>query len=131
MPGRRSPPMPPSVSPQWASRALTSVPSWLSGCRVHHQPSGLVEHDQIGILVQDRERDALGSGRGGQGRWQVEDISGTWTDLFGRFLEHRAVAPDLPLFDQRLDAGTRDRADGIGKEPIDPLSSRRRRPRPW
>ena len=50
MPGRLSPPIPGSSSPQCASRALTSVPSSLPGGRMDDQAGGLVEDDQVRIF---------------------------------------------------------------------------------
>ena len=45
----------------------------VAGGGMHDQPGGLVEHDQVGVLVEDGERDRLRLGRGGRGRRQVED----------------------------------------------------------
>ena len=59
MPGRRTPPMPDRLSPQWAISALTSVPVQLPGGRMHDQPRRLVDDDQVVVLVDDVERDVL------------------------------------------------------------------------
>ena len=41
MPGRRTPPMPERLSPQWAIRALTRVPVWLPAAGCTTSPLGL------------------------------------------------------------------------------------------
>jgi hypothetical protein len=60
MPGRRSPPMPDSVSPQWASSALTSVPEGRAGRGMHHHAGRFVDDDQIAILPDHRQGDIFG-----------------------------------------------------------------------
>ena len=56
MPGRRTPPMPDRLSPQWASSALTSVPSALPGAGMDDQAGRLVEHDQVRSSNRTRAR---------------------------------------------------------------------------
>ena len=41
-----------------------------AGSGMDHQPRGLVDHDQVVVLVDDDERDVLGLGPGGGGRRQ-------------------------------------------------------------
>ena len=59
-----SPPTPLRSSTWWSS-ALTSVPLlWPApGCTTI--PGGLVDDDEVGVLVEDRERQILGAGGGG------------------------------------------------------------------
>jgi hypothetical protein len=44
----------------------------ISGCRVHHQALGLVDDDEVLVLVDDRQRDVLGKGFGGLIRWDCQ-----------------------------------------------------------
>ena len=62
MPGRRTPPMPDRLSPQWASRALTRVLVGIAGRGMDDQPGRLVQHQQVGVLVEDVEVDGLRPG---------------------------------------------------------------------
>ena len=59
IPGRATPPIPESESPQWAISALTRVPVSCPPAGMHHQPDGFVDHDQIIVFVDDGERDVL------------------------------------------------------------------------
>ncbi len=65
MPGRRTPPIPARLSPQWARRAFTSVRSGLPGAGCTTSPAGFSQHQEVGVLVADVERHRL---RGGQRR---------------------------------------------------------------
>ena len=74
MPGRLTPPMPDRLAPQWAMSALTSVPEAWPGPGMHGQALGLVDDDQVRVLVDDGERHRLRLGRGGLGRRHVHGI---------------------------------------------------------
>ena len=52
--------MPDRLSPQCAISALTSVPRLVPGARMHDQPGGLVDDDDVGVLVESLERDRFG-----------------------------------------------------------------------
>ena len=65
MPGRLTPPMPDRLSPQWWISALTSVPVAVAGAGMDDQPGRLVDDDELGILVEDVERDVLALRLGG------------------------------------------------------------------
>ena len=69
---------------------------------------------------------ACGCGVGGRRRRQVQHVGGAGPDWLGRLVEHAAVAAGVALLDQRLDAGARQRADGVGQEAVEPLPARRR-----
>ena len=68
MPGRVGSP-PPAMSR--ATRPCTSVPAAVPGARVDDHPRGLVDHQQVVVLVAHRQRDVLGlerrAGGGGAG----------------------------------------------------------------
>ena len=59
MPGRRGPPTPAMLG-AWASTAAASVPRRVAGAGVHHHARGLVDHEDVLVLEDDRERDRLG-----------------------------------------------------------------------
>ena len=61
MPGRSSPPTP-LRSLTWCSSAFTSVPLRVPGRRMHDHPRRLVDHDDVGVLVDDAQRQASGCG---------------------------------------------------------------------
>ena len=62
MPGRSSPPMP-LRSLMWWSSALTSVPRGVAGGRMHDHAGRLVDDDDVGVLIEDLERQLLGARR--------------------------------------------------------------------
>ena len=62
MPGRRTPPIPDRLAPQWAISALTSVPVSWPAAGMHDEALGLVDDDDVVILVDDIERDILARG---------------------------------------------------------------------
>ena len=65
MPGRRTPPMPERLAPQWAISALTSVPEAWPGPGMDGEARRLVDDDEVRVLVHHGERDGLGlRGRG-------------------------------------------------------------------
>ena len=90
MPGRSRPPMPESVPPQWCSSALTSVPSGAPGRGMHHEPRRLVDDDEVGVLVDDVERDRLGSRLDRPRRRQADDDLGAGRELQPRVAEDSA-----------------------------------------
>ena len=67
MPGRASPPMPDSSSPAWASSGIDQRAVEVARGRVDDQSGRLVEHDEVAVLVQDRQRDGLRRRRRGDG----------------------------------------------------------------
>ena len=72
MPGRATPPIPESVSPQWAINALTSVPWRVAGAGMHDEAGGLVDDDERVVLIEDVERDLLAFERRGCHRRELE-----------------------------------------------------------
>ena len=64
-------------SGQWARRALTSVASRSPGAGVDGEPDRFVEHDHIGVLVADVERDVFrrGDHRRGTGRVHAHHVA--------------------------------------------------------
>ena len=59
MPGRSSPPMPAQVVAVVQQR-VDQRAAGVAGRRVHDHARRLVDHDQVGVLVEDVERDVLG-----------------------------------------------------------------------
>ena len=72
MPGRRTPPIPDRLAPQWAISALTRVPVSWPGGGMHHQPARLVDDDDVVVLIDDIERDRLAGRLGGDRRRHVD-----------------------------------------------------------
>jgi hypothetical protein len=90
--------------------------------RMHHQSSGFVEDDKVGVFVQDRERDRLRPRGRLYRRGQIQDVGGSGSNQFSR-LGDRPVAAAQPSFiDQRLDPGARDDTERVGEEAVNSLA---------
>ena len=94
----------------------------VAGGRVNDEASGLVEDDEILVLVDDVERDALcarGRGRGGG------TVSSTrWPDAHGesRIIDDAAIDARMTRRDEGLDARAGQRADARGQEAIEAIA---------
>ena len=105
IPGRSRPPIPESVPPQWCSSAFTSVPSGAPGRGMHHEARRLVDDDEIGVLVDDVERDRLGRRAPigpGAGRRHAPPRSRARASAAGRRAACRRPRATAPSRDQRL-----------------------------
>ena len=120
MPGRNSPPMP-LRSSTWCSSAFTSVPElWpAAGCTTI--PAGLFTTTQVGVLVENRDRDVFRLRAGRQRRRQLD------ADLVA--VLHREVRLGLParhldlaLVDQPLRLRSRQPGHGTGEIPVQPFA---------
>jgi hypothetical protein len=76
IPGRATPPIPGSESPQCASNALTSVPSRLLPRDAQPDPP-VVDHDQVCVFVYDDKRYflRLWFGRSGRGHLDNDNLA--------------------------------------------------------
>ena len=93
-----------------------------AGRGMHRHAGRLVDHDQVGVLVEHSERDRLGHRLGGDGRRDFQPV------VAGHRLargvgDRRAVAADMPLGDQRLDPGPRHLRQQVGEHLVDPAAS--------
>ena len=72
------------------------------GARVHHHPARLVDDDEIGVLVENRERDILRFGRcrGGRGNDDGNAIAGLHRQIGTRLaaLDAHVALLDQPLY---------------------------------
>ena len=132
MPGRRTPPMPDRLSPQWAISALTSVPLSWPAAGWTTRPGRLVDDDEVVVLVaRRRARSPRACGSAGAGGGSVERRRGRRPrpSRPGR----GPAAPSTvtrPVADQRLQAGARQVRPGARQHPVEPLGGRVRRRRP-
>jgi hypothetical protein len=90
--------------------------------RMHHEARWFIQHDQVLILVQNRERDRLRFRRRGHRLGNQQSIDSPGTRRFGRLGDKFAVARQSSLAYQRLDARAGDRADLLGQQSVDPLT---------
>ena len=97
----------------------------VAGGGMHHQPSRLIEHQQVGILKQNFERDILlrGGAGGYRGGWG-ELIEGAGAHRFGGGGERGAIDGGKAGFNQGFDARTRKRAVELRQETIGALAGR-------
>ncbi len=114
MPGRRTPPMPESVSPQWA----ISVPAR----RMHHQPRRLVDDDQVLVLEDHLQRDVLPHRIGRPRRRDHQGDHVALGDLALAVAGDDAVEGDAALLDDLLQARPRDLAGEHGQRLVQALA---------
>ena len=121
MPGRLTPPMPDRLSPQWAISALTSVPVAWPGGRMHHQAGRLVDDDDVVVLVDDVERDALALGLGRLRRRHLDrdDLAGV--DAIAGIADRAGADRDRAVQDQRLEPRARQFGAG-GEHAVEPFA---------
>jgi hypothetical protein len=100
IPGRRTPPMPERLSPQWAMSALTSVP----------------------VLVYDVERDGLGARLGGDGLGQAHVDMLARLHLAARFGDGRPLDSDAAIGNKGLEAGPARFREPAREKAVEPLA---------
>ena len=122
MPGRSTPPMP-ERSRTWRSSAFTSVPLARAGARVDDEAGRLVDDQQVGVLVDDRERDVLGL-RLGAGRRGHVDGHRLRRAQPGRGARRFAVDEHVAVDDQGLQARTGERGQALREPDVEPEPAR-------
>ncbi len=122
MPGRRTPPMPERLSPQWAISAFTRVPVVVAGGGVDHHPARLVDDDDLVVLEQDIERDVLRRGRRRLRRRQRHRDGIAGVDAMARIADCAAADRHLAGEDQRLEPRARQVGNRHGERAVEPLA---------
>ncbi len=120
MPGRITPPMPDSVSPQWAISALTSVPVWWPAAGCTTRPVGLVDDDDLVVLMQDRQRNRLAFGFGRLGRRHRDGEHFARFHLVAGIVDRAAARGDGAIQDQRLQPGARQFGEPRRQHAVEP-----------
>ena len=99
----------------------------LAGARMDDHAGGLVDDDQVGILIQNVQRDVLCDRTGVAHRRQAQHIGRAGPDRGRRVARWTAILGHRAIKDQRLDAGARQRlgrGETRGKEPVEPVGRR-------
>ena len=123
MPGRRTPPIPDRLSPQWAISAFTSVWSGLPGAGWTTRPGRLVDDQQVGVLEEDVEIERLGRRLGGLRLGNIDGEALAFFDLAGRLFYCRSVSQrHAATFDQRFHAAAREGRKGSRQRTVQPLA---------
>ena len=122
MPGRFTPPMPESVSPQCAISALTSVPGLVPGGGMHHRPARLVDHDEVVVLVDNIERDVLGLRLAARRRRHLDADGVARIDALAGIADRAPADRDHAFENERLEAGARQAFDAGGEHAIEALA---------
>jgi hypothetical protein len=119
MPGLISPPIP--LSPDVVQQRVHQRAVAMAGGRVHDHPGRLVDDDEVGVLVEDVERQILrrGEGRGGLGHEHRDDRPGI--DGCARAARSLAVDAHASLADEALELRPRVPFDERGEHLIEAL----------
>ena len=89
---------------------------------MHDKAGRLVEHDEIGVLVEDRQRDVLGLRHGRRGLRHRESIGRAGLHGFGGIAHGHAPASCHPVQDQVLDPGPGKGREALGQEAVETLA---------
>jgi hypothetical protein len=88
---------------------------------MHHEAGRLVDHDQLGVLVDNGKLDGFGPGRGVRRRGHPQGDRGARVDAVSRIADRSAIDRDFAGQDQGFQA--RARKSGVsGEHAIDPFS---------
>ena len=89
--------------------------------RMHDEPGRLVDHDEVVVLVDDRERDRLRLRLGRHRRRHDERDARARARLERRIAHDGVVDGDAPVADQRLQAAARQVGEGARQDAVEPL----------
>ena len=120
MPGRRTPPIPDRLSPQWAIRAFTSVPKSCPAAGWTTRPAGLsmTITSSSSWTTLSAIASASGAARAGGGT-SIETSAPL--PIFELGVEHRGAVDGHPsLADERLQPAARQVGPGIREQPVEP-----------
>ncbi len=94
----------------------------VAGSGVDDETRGLVEHQNVFVLVEDGEGDGLRLRGGGDGGRLAEFVERAGADGFGGYREGGTVAACVAGFDQAFDTGAGERAAGVRQEAVGALA---------
>ena len=95
----------------------------IAGRGMDDQAGRLVQHQEVGVLVQDVERQRLRHGFGGLRRRNIDDETVAAFDLAGGLFYCRSVSQrHPPAFDQRLHPASREGRQGGRQRTVQPLA---------
>ena len=89
--------------------------------RMHDEPGRLVDHDEVVVLVDDRERNRLRLRLGRHDRRHDERDARARARLERRIAHNGIVDGDAPVADQRLQAAARQVGEGARQDAVEPL----------
>ena len=90
--------------------------------RVHDEPRGLVQNDQVGILMKNAQRNVLRLGQGRDGGGDFQGVKRAHANGLGGFFQGMAVPAGMARHNQGLDAGARERTYRVSKEAVGALA---------
>ena len=94
----------------------------VAGRGMDDEPRRLVEHDEVGILVEDGERDVLRLRGGGDGFRHCQGIGHAGLHGFGRVAHGHVTASCHPVQDQVLDPRAGEGREALGQEAVEALA---------
>ena len=89
--------------------------------RMHDEPCRLVDHDEVVVLVDDRERDRLRLRLGRRRRRHDERDARPGARLERRIAHDSIIDGDAPVADQRLQAAAREVGKGARQDAVKPV----------
>ena len=92
----------------------------VAGGRMHHQAPGLVDDDDVVILVDDIERDIFAGGLGGDGLRHVDCDRIAGGDMISGVADGGASDGDLACEDQRFQPRTRQLRTAYREHAVEP-----------
>ena len=122
MPGRRSPPMPDRLSPQWAISALTRVPLACPAAGMHNKSARLVDDDHRVVFVKNIERDGFARGLCWLRRRNGDTDCIVRTDAVARIEDGPRSDRDIARQHQRLEARARQAGDVTRQHAVKPVA---------
>jgi hypothetical protein len=90
----------------------------VAGRRVDDEAGRFVQDNEVGVFIEDGERNGLRLRPGGLGGRDVEFVGHARFDRFRGFLDTAACDCEVAGLDQRLDAGAGDGADPVRQESV-------------
>ena len=94
----------------------------VSGGRMHDQSLGLVDDDDVVVLVDHVERNGFGRRLRRRGRRHVDDDRGAGIDAMARITDRAPVDRDRTGLDQRLEPRARQLGDMRGEHAVEPAA---------
>jgi len=106
------------IIPRMGQQRIDQRAILIAGGRMHHKPCRLIQHNQIRILMQDRQRNILWLWQGRDGGRDFKRVKRAGANGVCGFAEHLTIPAGMARNNQGLDAGAGERTYRLSKEAI-------------